>query len=96
MKVDNPRAQFGAAVTGVDADAKKIQPRPASTRTGDAVQLSGDLRLVDEAIRLASVDASPRADEVAKARGLFERGELGTDAARLADRILDSLLDQSR
>ena len=96
MKVDNPRAQFGAPVTGVDADVKKIQSRPATSRTNDAVQLSGDLRLVDEAIRLASVDAAPRADEVAKARGLFERGELGTDAARLADRILDSLLDETR
>ncbi len=96
MKVDNPRAQFGAPVTGVDAEAKKVALRPASGRTGDAVQLSGDLRLVDEAIRRATVDATPRADEVAKARGLFDRGELGTDAARLADRMIDALLDESR
>jgi flagellar biosynthesis anti-sigma factor FlgM len=93
MKVDNPRAQFGAEVTRIANDASAPAKRPGASVQGDAVKLSGDLRLADEAVRAAAVTDDVRPEAVEKARALVARGEVGTDLERLADRLIDSLLD---
>src|SRR5262245_27736721 len=93
MKVDNPRAQFGAPVTGVETDPVRVTPRTPAAPEGDAVRLSGDLRLAEEAVRAATVSDEIRADEVARARALIERGELDADLERLADRLIDVMLE---
>jgi len=93
MKVDNPRAQFGAEVTKISSDASAPAKRPSASAQGDAVKLSDDLRLAEEAVRAAAVSDDVRPEAVAKARALISRGEVGTDLERLADRLIDSLLD---
>jgi flagellar biosynthesis anti-sigma factor FlgM len=93
MKVDNPRAQFGAEVTKVTNESSAPAKKPAAPASGDAVRLSGDLRLADEAVRAAAVTDDVRPEAVAKARALVARGEVGNDLERLADKLIDSLLD---
>jgi len=59
----------------------------------DAVSLSSDLRLADEAVRAAALDGDVRPEAVARARGLLARGALGNDLEGLADRIIESLIE---
>lgn len=72
--------------------------RPASTRAGggDAVRVSGDAQLAAEAARrLAATESSAdvRADVVERAKAAVAKGEVGTDLDKLADRLIDGLLD---
>jgi hypothetical protein len=57
----------------------------------DAVCLSPDLRLADQAVRAASADVD-RPDAVARGRALMASGTLGGDVERLADHMIDALL----
>jgi anti-sigma28 factor (negative regulator of flagellin synthesis) len=93
MKVDDPKAPTSTSVDRVTPDPVRLESRrPASPSGSDAVQLSGDVRLADEAVRAADVRGI-RPEAVAHARALLEQGQLGADPGRLADRILDSLGD---
>ena len=91
MKV-NPRATASDDVTKLTERRSQLA-EPLVSRTPDAVRLSGDLKLADEAVRAASVSTDVRPDAVARARALLQSGELDRDLADLADRMIDSLLD---
>jgi hypothetical protein len=91
MKV-NPRATPSNDVTQV-TDRPGRLAEPLAARTPDAVRLSGDLKLADEAVRAAAVPTEVRPDVVARARALLQSGELGRDLPGLADRLIDSLLE---
>lgn len=93
MKVDNPRTQFGSEVSKISTETSKPAQRSGQAASGDEVRLSGNLRLADDAVRAAAVTDEARPDAVAKARALVERGEVGADLERLADRLIDSMLD---
>ena len=88
MKIENPRVTFNSPVQPADADAG----RPTVTRSGaadsDAVRLSADLRLADQAVRAASISGDVRPEAVEKARALLASGQLGSDTDLLADRII--------
>jgi anti-sigma28 factor (negative regulator of flagellin synthesis) len=90
MKVD-PRAESTREVAPTAADATRQSARQAE-KTPDAVQLSSDVRLVDEAVRAAAISGDVRPAAVAKARELLQSGLLGKDPTALADRIIDSLI----
>lgn len=60
---------------------------------GDAVELSPDIILADQAVRLAANAGDVRPEAVNRARQLLETGSVGTDLERLADRIIDSLIE---
>lgn len=63
--------------------------------TGDRVDVSDHARLLSAAVQAArEVPVAPEASEaaIARARAKRESGELGRDAERLADRMIDSLL----
>jgi anti-sigma28 factor (negative regulator of flagellin synthesis) len=93
IRVNDPQAPSSTSVTRLDADPVRLAPKRGASPSGsDAVQLSGDVRLADEAVRAADV-THVRPDAVARARALLEQGQLGTDLGRLADRIIDSLGD---
>ena len=93
IRVNDPQVPSSTSVTRVEAELMRPASRQGTPPSGsDAVQLSGDVRLADEAVRAADV-TSVRADAVAHARALLEQGQLGTDLGRLADRIIDSLGD---
>jgi flagellar biosynthesis anti-sigma factor FlgM len=93
MKVDNSRVDSGAPVTGVQADPPSRTGQPKPLVESDVVSLSSDLQLVDKATKAASVIDVIRPDLVAKARALLERGQLGGDLEKLADRMIDSLTE---
>jgi flagellar biosynthesis anti-sigma factor FlgM len=64
----------------------------AAGAPADRVQVSDEARLLSAAVQAAkdAPDASEAAIE--RARAKRDRGELGRDAERLADRMIDSLL----
>jgi flagellar biosynthesis anti-sigma factor FlgM len=64
----------------------------ASQAPADRVQVSDQARLLSAAVQAAH--AAPDSSEAAieRARAKRERGELGKDAERLADKLIDSLL----
>jgi len=94
IKVNDPQLPSSTSVSRVDADPVRLVPKRGAPPTGsDAVQLSGDVRLADEAVRAASEASDVRPEAVARARALLEQGQLGADLGRLADRIIDSLGD---
>jgi hypothetical protein len=90
MKVD-PRAESTRAVAPTATDATRQSSRQAQ-KTPDAVRLSPDLRLADEAVRAAAISGDVRPAAVAKARELLQSGLLGRNPDALADRIIDSLI----
>ena len=94
IKVNDPQLSSSTSVSRVDADLLRLVPKRGAPPSGsDAVQLSDDVRLADEAVKAASAASDVRADAVARARALLEQGQLGADLERLADRIIDSLGD---
>jgi anti-sigma28 factor (negative regulator of flagellin synthesis) len=90
MKID-PRTESSREVAPTATDATR-QPVKAATKAPDAVRLSGDLRLADEAVRAAAFSGDVRPAAVAKARELLQSGQLAKDLGSLADRIVDSLI----
>ena len=90
MKIEQPHVKLELA-SRVGAHTGQ-SPVKATTAPGqDAVRLSPDLRLADQAVRAASADAD-RPDAVARGRALVASGTLGGDVERLADRMIDALL----
>lgn len=71
------------------AGAAGVQKAGVNT---DRVEVSSEAQFVSAAIRAAEDSPSVRPEAVARARKALEEGTLGTDADRLADRIINSLL----
>jgi|SRR6186713_240857 len=90
MKVD-PRTESTREVAPTATDATRQPTRPAE-KTPDAVRLSDEFRLADEAVRAAAISGDVRPAAVAKARELLQSGQLARDLGSLADRIIDSLV----
>ncbi len=67
---------------------------PASTPAADAVRVSGDAQLAATASARAGTLDDVRSDVVARAREALAKGEVGADLDRLANRIIDGLLDE--
>lgn len=94
IKVNDPQAPSSTSVTRLESDLVRSVPKRGAQPSGsDAVQLSDEVRLADEAVKAASLSGDVRPDAVARARALLEQGQLGADLGRLADRIIDSLGD---
>jgi len=73
------------------------RPGAASGAAGDAVRVSSDAQLAAEAARqLGDVTGNDdvRPEVVERAKAAVARGEVGTDLERLADRLIDGLLDK--
>jgi len=64
----------------------------ASTGAGDTVEVSADAKLLSEAAKAAEATPSIRADVVERMKEKLAAGEVGNDAGRLADRMLDDIL----
>ena len=95
MKVNDPLMPSSTSVSRIESDLVRSVPKRGTQPSGsDAVQLSGDVRLADQAVKAASLsNEGVRPDAVARARALLEQGQVGSDLGRLADRIIDSLGD---
>jgi flagellar biosynthesis anti-sigma factor FlgM len=97
MKIEGNRPTHEAeALTRVDAGKDK---KPAPSRAadpGDRVEVSTDAQkaqgLVANAVKAVNELPDVRPEAVARGRARLESGELGADAARLADAIIDDLI----
>ena len=90
MKVD-PRTESSREVAPTATDSTR-QPTRQAEKAPDAVRLSDQIRLADEAVRAAAISGDVRPAAVARARELLQSGQLGRDLGALADRIVDSLI----
>ncbi|MEZ5316943.1 MAG: hypothetical protein R2752_06030 [Vicinamibacterales bacterium] len=95
MKIEDPRSSITQPTSGpVNAESSRTQARkPVADGGTDEVRLSGDLQVVDVAVRAAALAGDVRPEAIANARALLDRGALDQDLDRLANRIIDSLLD---
>jgi flagellar biosynthesis anti-sigma factor FlgM len=61
---------------------------------GDRVELSSDAQLVTKAVKAAGDAPAIRQDVVARARQKLMAGQVGSDSLKLADRLIDHLLER--
>lgn len=98
MKIDG---QLGAGTTDGTGGAKRSgevdrstqQAATSASKTGtDRVSVSADAKLLSTALAAAEAAPEIRQDVVERVREKLAKGELGTDAAALADALLDDVL----
>jgi len=98
MKIEGngPNPLGGADQTQkTDRSAEGAGRKPEQGRAaGDRIEVSDDARLVNEAVREAAESPDIRTDHVERAKAKLEAGEIGNDVQRLADRLIDDLLDR--
>jgi flagellar biosynthesis anti-sigma factor FlgM len=66
----------------------------AAAARGDQLTLSSDAKVMQAAAEQASQAPAIRQDVVARMRELVDKGEVGNDAARLADALIDDWLNR--
>ena len=98
MKIQGERTsgvQDAGQTQQVDKAAQTRAPQVrGGVDPGDRVEVSADARLLGQAVDAASKAPDIRQDVVERAKAKLAAGEIGNDAARLADRLIDSLLSK--
>jgi len=96
MKVDTTASHQSTAPQEVDPNRDKESARAQrSAQNGnDRVDLSTEAELLAEALRVAEGIPDVRQDLVEQMQQRFARGEVGDDVMRLADAMIDRLLEQ--
>jgi flagellar biosynthesis anti-sigma factor FlgM len=98
MRIDhktiNPGANSIGSAERTEADKRTGQGTAAARSGADSIQLSSDAKLLHGALRAAADAPAIRADKVDAARQKLLSGDLGKDAGRLADRLIDDLLER--
>lgn len=97
MKIDGNRPAG-------DTDAtRRVTTPPGAERTSaektaavraDRLEVSKDAQLMTSALKAAEQTPAIRQDAVEHARKLLEAGDLGADSSKLADVVIDRLLDK--
>lgn len=93
MKVDDPRVPLGSQVLPTSGEATRSGPAGRVRPEGDAVTLSRDLQLAKDAVAAAAVSSEIRPDAIARARAALADGSLDANVERLADALIDALLE---
>ena len=100
MKIDGNRpaqdtqATEASTQTTADRAVKRTgADRPAAAKN-DRVEVSSDAQLLAAAIDTAKQTPEVRTELVERLKQKLNSGELDTDSGRLADRILDDLLNR--
>jgi flagellar biosynthesis anti-sigma factor FlgM len=78
--------------TSADRNRSRTEPTPQSDHPSDRIDVSSDALLLNSAVRAAQEAPEVRPAVVERARMKMLSGELGSDAERLADRLLDHML----
>ncbi len=98
MKIDQNRANLetvgGVRQEPVREERAAAAERAAQDTGADQVRVSTTSQLAAAAASAAGQAPDVRPDAVARARALLESGELGRDAARLADALIDNAIDK--
>ena len=96
MKIEANRPRIDTTATdeaqkiGADRRAGKVGSRQTSST--DTVEVSSDAKLLSQAMTVAQDTPAIRADVVERMREKLAAGDVGNDAGRLADRMLDDIL----
>jgi flagellar biosynthesis anti-sigma factor FlgM len=93
MKIDGYNSgaiQGQADRTDVTAGRGAREADSSASVGGDHLRLSGDLQLAQAATAAAQQAPEIRPDVVADMRAQLDAGNIGNDAGRLADALLDS------
>jgi flagellar biosynthesis anti-sigma factor FlgM len=101
MKIDaNRTAQDTEAAASTQATQKLAEKRvarkndlPGAAAT-DTVEVSSDAKLLSAALKAATEPTAVRTDVVEAMKKKLAAGEIGNDAGRLADRMIDDLLKE--
>ena len=96
MKIEGNRPTHETESLTRTNDAKGQKPAPnRAVDAGDRVDVSADAKkaqgLVADAVRAVNALPDVRAEAVARGRAKLESGELGADAGKLADAIIDDI-----
>ena len=101
MKIDgqNPTSGTGAASgagrTGaVGADKRTGRSAPGAGGQADRVEVSPEAQLLAEALKKAEASPAIRSDRVDEVKQKLQAGQVGSDADKLADTLIDDLLDR--
>lgn len=100
MKIDGnrPAQDTQATEASKQATADRGVKRTGTDRPGaaksDRVEVSSDAQLLAAAINTAKQAPEVRTELVERMKQKLNSGELDTDSGRLADRILDDLLNR--
>jgi flagellar biosynthesis anti-sigma factor FlgM len=97
MKIEGNRPTHETdALSRADAGKGKQTSQNRAADKGDRVEVSGDAKqvqsLITSAVKAANDLPDVRPEAVARGKALLESGELGADANRLADAIINDLL----
>ena len=99
MKIDANRLTDTAATDAAKrtANEERVQrgnvQRPAGS-TSDRVEVSPDAKLLTSALDAAQKAPAIRTELVERLRQKLNSGELGKDSGKLADRLIDDLLNR--
>lgn len=96
MKIEGNRPNVDpSAAAKVDANrVASKKGKEAGRSSGDAVTVSNDVQLAQKAIDTASESfGGIRPEAVARGKALLESGTLGSDAHKLADTLIQRLID---
>lgn len=98
MKIEsnNPGPENLAARKLERAQAEATQDAVAQggKQPGDRVELSSDAALAQAAVKAIDETPDVRADLVERMKKALAAGEVGKDAQALADKMIDSMLDE--
>jgi len=98
MKIQgsSPSHESSVAATRLEQVRQERQGRTerSDAQGGDRVELSSDAQLVKQAVKAASDSPVIRQDAVERARQKLEAGQVGSDTLKLADRLIDHLLER--
>jgi len=99
MKIQGDRSEFdkpsaGRVETNRASEASGGKgPAGSPSVTSDQVRVSADAQLASAAVTAAQKSPDVRPEAVARGKALLQSGKLGSDAERLADRLIDRGLD---
>jgi negative regulator of flagellin synthesis FlgM len=94
IQAERPDDLAQASQAGTERNRVRNEPTPTNDRSGtsDRVAVSSDAQLLNSAVKAANDAPEIRADVVAAAKQKLLSGELGADADRLANRMIDHML----
>jgi len=89
-------------VTGETESTRRVgtgrtQERTSTDRSsvqGDRVEVSKDAKLMTSALKAANDSSTVRHDVIERMRRLLDSGELGKDSSKLADALIDHMLNK--
>src|SRR5690242_17713905 len=80
--------------TNADVAAKRSATDKTQTTSTDRVEMSADAQLMTSALNASQKTPAIRTELVERLREKFNAGEIGNDSGRLADRLIDDLLNK--